>query len=75
MVLKTGLDSPVQSRTRLQSDPVILQNRKLHKKHKNLETVGSTKITKNWDGLISFRTVQLGCQNTVVFGKIEAPCL
>ena len=62
MVLKTRPDPLVQSGTRLQSDPVILQNQKLHKKHKKLETVGSTKIIGNWDSLISFRTVQLGCQ-------------
>ena len=62
MVLKTGPDQPVQLGTKLQSDPVILQNQKLHKKHKKLKTVGSTKIIENWDSLISFRTVQLGCQ-------------
>ena len=75
MVLKVRPDPLVESGTRLQSASIILQNQKLQKKHKKLETAGSTKITRNWDSLISFRTVQLGYQNIVIFGKIEAPCL
>ena len=62
MVLKVRPDPLVESGTRLQSASIILQNQKLHKKHKKLETVGSTKIIGNWDNLISFRTIQLGCQ-------------
>ena len=75
MVLKTRSDRPVQSGTGLQFGPVILHNQKLHKKHKKLGIAGSIGETENQDGLTGFKTIQLGCQNTVVFGKIEPPCL
>ena len=75
MVLKIGPDRSVQLGTGLQFGLVILQNRKLHKGIKNWEIAVSTGKTKNLDGLTGFKTVQLGCQYTVVFGKIELPHL